>query len=574
MADAHDGPDSPAAHRRLGDRLVSAGLVKRDDVERAAEVAEAEGRRLGEVILEWGLVEEREIFRQLADQYQLEFSDAEALFGAVDRDAAGTLSRDQQEQLGVLPLDEEAERMRVAVCDPDADLDALAQSLCAPAGRLAPVLVTPTDLRRLQWSADLAPPESPGPDEQRASADLLQNDVRLESIHAGLFDAILAEAVAHGASDVHLEPRAGGARVRLRVDGQLRDCEHLGIDAERLRGVVSVVKVRSALDITDRRRPQEGRFTVRIAGRELDVRVQSQPTLHGEAVVLRLLSQTRSLRDLDRLGFLPGLREAFLRLLQSPTGLVLVAGPSGSGKTTTLYAGLQVLAADSTRKVITVEDPIEYAVDGVQQTQVDPEHDYTFSQAVRTLVREDPDVILIGEIRDPETALEALRASQTGHLVLATIHANDAVDAVQRLFDLGMHPNSIAAELLAVVAQRLARRLCPACRRPWEVDRSLLREVFPVGAPEDFQALRCDGCAECRGYGSRGRLAVGELLTTSRELRAAVSAHTSLDDLRQAALGAGLRSMRSEALDLVQQGFIDLRELPRLFGLEMLAGWD
>jgi type IV pilus assembly protein PilB len=240
-----------------------------------------------------------------------------------------------------------------------------------------------------------------------------------------------------------------------------------------------VLKVSSELDISEHRLPQGGRFTARAGGRVFDLRVQTQPSLHGEHAILRLLPQGEKLLTIEDLGFAPHIAQAYDRLLRVPAGLVLVVGPTGSGKSTTLYAGLQVLSRDPTRKVISVEDPIEYALDGIQQVVARPDLGFGFAQAMRAFVREDPDVILVGEIRDGETALEAIRASQTGHLVLSTLHCNDAVDAVQRLRDLGMHKNSIAAELQAVFAQRLAKRICPGCKIDAVPDPSSRARCFP-----------------------------------------------------------------------------------------------
>jgi type IV pilus assembly protein PilB len=360
-------------------------------------------------------------------------------------------------------------------------------------------------------------------------------------------------------------------RVRLRVDGDLHDTLGFLPSASQLLSLVNVIKVRAGLDIAERRVPQGGRFTTRTGGHVYDVRVQTQPALYGEHVVLRLLSQDSKLLTIGELGFPPAQARAYRRLLRSPAGLTLVVGPTGSGKSTTLYAGLQVLARDPSRKVITVEDPIEYAIPWVQQTQVRPEVGFGFAHAMRAFVREDPDVILLGEIRDGETALEALRASQTGHLVLSTLHCNDAVDAVQRLIDLGMHPSSIASELAAVFAQRLAKRICEGCRAPAEPDSELLEEVFPDGPPPGLKVFRGLGCAHCNGIGTFGRVAVVEHLAGSWLLRRAIIQRHPVDELRATALAQGLLPMRDQALALVTAGVIAFEELRDLLPTERLA---
>jgi type IV pilus assembly protein PilB len=337
--------------------------------------------------------------------------------------------------------------------------------------------------------------------------------------------------------------------------------------------LVNVIKIRAKLDIAERRVPQGGRFSTRSGERVFDVRVQIQPTLHGEHVILRLLPQDARVVSITELGFQTHVAQAYRRLLESPQGLVLVVGPSGSGKSTTLYAGLRLLAADMTRKVITIEDPIEYALDHVQQSQVRPELGWGFAQAMRAFVREDPDVILIGEIRDEETALEAVRASQTGHLVLSTLHCNDSVDAVQRLLDLGLHQNSITSELIAVFAQRLAKRICEGCKVPDTAPNpALLAELFGTGGPPaGFRAWRGKGCPRCSWRGTFGRIAVVEHLAVGTALRRAIVRRPPVDELRTVALDAGLVSLREEALAAVAAGSIALDELRTLLPPERLA---
>jgi type IV pilus assembly protein PilB len=359
--------------------------------------------------------------------------------------------------------------------------------------------------------------------------------------------------------------------MRLRVDGDLRDVTGLQFSSAQLLSLMNVIKVRAGLDIAERRVPQGGRFTTRTGGHVYDVRVQTQPALHGEHVVLRLLPQDTKLLTISDLGFPIKPARSYRRLLKTPAGLTLIVGPTGSGKSTTLYAGLQVLAEDPTRKVLTIEDPIEYAIPGIQQAQVRPELGFDFAHAMRAFVREDPDVILVGEIRDAETALEALRASQTGHLVLSTLHCNDAVDAVQRLIDLGMHPSSIASELAAVFAQRLAKRICDGCRQPARPDPELLSEVFPQGVPANFEVFHGTGCARCNGSGTYGRIAVVEHLPASPLFRRAITGRLPVDELRAIALGAGLVPMRDQALVHVARGVIAFEELRDLLPSERLA---
>jgi len=556
----------------LAERLVAAGLAKREEVEAALENAPRGGRSLAETLVLAGASDETAIFREAAAERGVKLESAEELFARVDPRLSRSLPRVYQNRRRVVPIARDAGTLLVVSCDPDAQVLELANALDTTRVELR--LVTPTDFRRLQWAIDLGqlPAANSSLRARLRGSDLLSHDVRMEPQHLGLLDALLADAAGERASDLHLERYGSRVRVRLRVDGDLHDIDHYRLRVEQLAGIVNALKVRAGLDIAESRAPQGGRCSLRIGGRIFDLRVQTQPSLHGEHVIVRFLPQDRELFSVEVLGFSRELSTRFVRTLQSPSGLVLVAGPTGSGKSTTLYAGLQQLARQRTRKVISVEDPIEYAIEDVQQTQVNPAVGFDFAQAMRFFVRQDPDVILVGEIRDPETALEALRASQTGHLVLSTIHANDAVDAVQRLFDLGQHPNSIAAELLAVFAQRLAKRICVACRAPDEPDAALLREIFPHGAPPEFRSYRGRGCERCRGRGSYGRIAVGELLPSSRELRLAISHHAALDELRAIAQASGLIGLRASALAWVEAGTIALEALPGLFSQELLAG--
>jgi type IV pilus assembly protein PilB len=531
----------------LAERLIAAGLIKPEAAESAAELVSRARKSLAEVLVETGAGDELEIYREAAAQRGVALASADELFAQVDAGLSHSLPRPYQNRRRVMPISRQDGNLLVVSCDPEAQVLELGNAL--DADRVELRLVTPTDLRRLQWAVDLGqlPATSDAVRARVRGADLLAHDVRMQPQHVGLLDALLADAVGERASDLHLERYGRRVRVRLRVDGDLYDVSHYRLRVEQLAGVVNALKVRARLDIAETRAPQGGRCSLRLGGRAFDLRIQTQPSLHGEHVVARFLAQDRERIDVESLGFSHELAARFVRALASPSGLVLVTGPTGSGKTTTLNAGLQKLASQRSRKVISVEDPIEYAIDDVQQTQVNAAVGFDFASAVRVLVRQDPDVILIGEIRDPETALEALRAAQTGHLVLSTIHANDAVDAVQRLFDLGQHPNSIAAELLAVFSQRLAKRICVACREPSQPHPALLREIFPRGAPADFRAFRGRGCERCRGRGSYGRIAIGELLPTSRDLRLAISHHVALDELRAAATTAGLVPLRASA---------------------------
>jgi general secretion pathway protein E len=387
-------------------------------------------------------------------------------------------------------------------------------------------------------------------------ADLLETENDAPIIR--LINALLTQAVREGASDVHLEIFETRALVRFRVDGALRDV------VEPRRGLhpamVSRIKVMASLDIAERRLPQDGRIALRIAGRAIDVRVSTIPTANGERVVLRLLDKQAGRLTLDALGMAPATRDAIDALIQQPHGILLVTGPTGSGKTTTLYSALSRLDR-RTRNILTVEDPIEYELDGVGQTQVNPRIEMTFARALRAILRQDPDVVMIGEIRDLETAQIAVQASLTGHLVLATLHTNDAPGAVTRLIDMGIEPYLLASTMNGALAQRLVRKLCADCKAPYEPDAAE-RKVFGAAAPE--RLYRAAGCGACNFSGYRGRTGIYELLTADDELRHLIHDGAEESVLRERAVSSGMVRLREDGLRWVRDGTTSLDEVLRV----------
>ena len=376
-----------------------------------------------------------------------------------------------------------------------------------------------------------------------------------------LADALLNEAIDRGASDVHIEPDADALRVRFRFDGTLHTVGRL---PPRLApSLAARLKVVAGLDVAEKRRPQDGRLHLRHGDRDVDLRVSSLPTAHGEKLVLRVLDRAAAAPDLDGLGLDPASLTTLRRALRSPHGMVLATGPTGSGKTTTLYAALQSLDCDRLN-VITAEDPIEYQLAGINQVHVRPDIGFGFPEALRSFLRQDPDVIMVGEIRDRETADVAVRAALTGHLVLSTLHTNDAISAVTRLTDMGVEPFLIAAALRLSLAQRLLRRLCASCKRP---ERSGAAFAAELGIDGDEDVFGPVGCPLCGGTGYRGRLAVVEVVAVTEPLQALAARRAPVHELRAEAMRTGWRPLRDAALDVVRRGETSLEEVLRATAL-------
>jgi type IV pilus assembly protein PilB len=560
--------------RGLGDILIHTGAAEPVDVSRATDRASKTGKLLWREFIDEGF-DEASVFRALAEQSGRHFGHVREILRDIDPTVFDRLSRAYMEHNRVIPLQVENGRATVVTSQPSTTFPGLEAALGVDEYEIE--LVTPTDFQRL-WRAlvsgrldEESAAEEADMDSTLGSDRDLMASTQVDTKMVALFESMLLDAVAERASDIHLERYDDDVRVRFRIDGELLDMEHYRIRPDELQGLVNIIKINAGMDIAERRLPQGGRFRRRAGGKTFDLRVQTQPTLHGEYAVIRLLPQDQRILDIEELGFPPDVASDYRRLLDSPGGMILVVGPTGSGKSTTLYAGLQVLAADASRKVITVEDPIEYSIAGVEQTQARPQIGFAFSDAMRSFVRQDPDVILVGEIRDGETALEAIRASQTGHLVLSTLHTNDAVDVIQRLLDLGMNPNSISSELIAVIAQRLAKRICKNCKTSAKPDPAILAELFPHGAPDDFECFRGRGCSVCSGRGTKGRIAVIEYLRVREEMRKAISRRLPVDELRDHAVEAGLHTMRESAIWLVENGIVPLEELPRVLPAERMG---
>ncbi|MEL6476095.1 MAG: ATPase, T2SS/T4P/T4SS family [Pseudomonadota bacterium] len=550
-------PDrAPDLLARLGENLTAAGHLDAAGLARAERVSAETGERLDHVLCRLGLVEEGDM------------ADALAALAGLDRIApqafpdlplcAEDLSLRFLKSARILPVAERGEVLRIAVADPldIAAAEAVAMRLNRPVER---GLATPAEidaaLARLYETEDLAADTDPADSDTAADVARLR-DLASEAPVIRLVNQLIAKAVEARASDIHIEPMEGRLRIRLRVDGALTEIDP---PPGTLRAaIISRIKIMARLNIAEQRLPQDGRMQLTVAGRQIDMRVATVPTLAGEGVVLRLLDRAGLVLEFDALGFDALAKAQFLPLIERPNGILLVTGPTGSGKTTTLYAALEHINTTD-RKIITIEDPVEYQLPGVTQIQVKPQIGLSFASGLRSILRQDPDVIMIGEIRDAETAEIAVQAALTGHLVLATLHTNSAVAAINRLRDMGVEDYLITATLIGVQAQRLLRRLCPHCHRPME---AAMAEGLAPGIRADFRAP--GGCEACRGRGFKGRTGVLEVLTVTEEIRRAILARADVTELEALAVQAGMRPMRAHGIEKAAAGETALTELARV----------
>ncbi|MBM7623781.1 type II secretion system ATPase GspE [Sporohalobacter salinus] len=385
-------------------------------------------------------------------------------------------------------------------------------------------------------------------------------DLAQEAPIIRLVNVIITNGLKQGASDIHIEPFEDDIRIRYRIDGVLYETESPPKNV--LPAIITRIKIMADLDIAERRLAQEGRIRIKVLGRQLDIRVSITPTLEGESAVLRLLDRAEVLLNLDNLGFDEQILDRYLTAVEQPNGILLVTGPTGSGKTTTLYATLNYLRSTD-KKIITIEDPVEYQLDGINQIQVKPEIDFTFAEGLRSILRQDPDIIMVGEIRDLETAEIAIQAALTGHLVLATLHTNDAAGAINRLLDMGVENYLLASTLNGVLAQRLVRRLCSECKESYQPDESQL-EILNKQVDDLDQAYQVVGCEECNDIGFAGRIGIYELITADQDIKSAISGGQRVEDIRKLARNKGMDSLFASGWEKLKSGITTIDEIIRV----------
>ena len=377
-----------------------------------------------------------------------------------------------------------------------------------------------------------------------------------------LVDSLVTEAVKNRASDIHIEPEQKKVRVRFRIDGQLQEVDVLPKALQE--SIISRIKVLADMDIAETRSAQDGRINMQLENRQLDIRVSTFPTIYGENVVLRLLDKSSVLLGLKELGFLEECLASFNKLIYRPNGIILVTGPTGSGKTTTLYAALTSISSME-KNIITIEDPVEYELPLIRQTPVNPKAGMTFANGLRNILRQDPDIIMVGEIRDRETAEIAIQSSLTGHLVFSTLHTNDAASALTRLIDMGVEPFLVSSSLIGILAQRLVRLICVKCKEKYTPDADMLKDL---GLPKDGTYFHGRGCPACKKTGFKGRIGIFEFLVLNEDIRKMVEAKTSADEIKRKAVSLGMRTLRQDGIVKVQQGLTTPDEVIRVAEME------
>ena len=545
---------------RLEQLVLERGLVTPEALVRARLVQAETGERLDSVLTRLGMVAEQALAGALARETGLPIA-ATGDFPA-EPVLADAVSVRFLRDVKAIPIAESNGSVDVALIDPldPYPLEALSFAL---GRKIRPLVAKANDLEaaldRLYGAAAQAQSSEETVDE--SDVERLK-DLASDAPVVRTVNNLIARASEQRASDIHIEPAEDCVRVRFRVDGALVDIETL--PAQMKLPLVSRIKVMASLDIAERRLPQDGRLRVAVRGHEIDLRIATSPTIHGESVVMRILDRSSLSLDFQTLGFEDDVLEMYLHALKQPHGIVLVTGPTGSGKTTTLYASLAALNQPD-RKILTIEDPIEYRLAGINQTQVKPQIGLTFAAALRSFLRQDPDVMMVGEIRDLETAEVAIQSALTGHTILSTLHTNTAAASVTRLLDMRVEPFLITSTLNAVLAQRLVRRLCPKCREAYEPPKGFLKSLMPgSGDVQDVPVLyRPKGCDACGHTGFRGRLAVMELLPVTDEIAGMVLARAEAREIQRSAVAHGMRTMLADGILKSQQGLTTIEEVLR-----------
>lgn len=552
---------------RIGDALVSMGLITEEQLTEALakQKTKPEGTLLGDTLVEMGFIQDEQLAKALHNHLHVEYVDISKI--EINEDAVRMVGGQLARKYRLIPIgfaEEDVNVIRVAMADPQ-DYMALDDIGMMTGLQVEPLIASTSQINNQidrffgkQAADDIA--EQFMKEQTDYGDDGADDDARKEDVENSpiviLVRSIIEQAVRQKASDIHIEPFEGLVRVRFRVDGVLREINTY--DKSMFPAIIARLKIISGMDISEKRKPQDGRITIDVDHREYDIRVSNLPTVYGEKVVMRIASKEGFKRDKSQLGLRPEDLVKFDNILKNPNGIILVTGPTGSGKSTTLYTALSEISTEEVN-VVTVEDPVEANVDGVNQVQVNNKADMTFANALRSILRQDPDVIMIGEIRDGETAEIAVRASITGHLVVSTLHTNSTAATVGRLVDMGIEPYLLGDSLVGIIAQRLVRRLCEC-----KVEKqATAEEKRIIGVPEDQEQIIYEpgGCQLCGETGYRGRIGIYEIMTITQNLRRLIAQNVTADVIKEQAEKDGMSSLRASAAKYVREGVTSVAEL-------------
>ena len=552
---------------RLGDVLVNSGVITAEQLQKGLELQKGSGRKLGETLVDEGITTEENIAKALSSQLGYEMVDLQDI--SIDEEILNLVPPNILKKHTMIPFEYSRTGMnvlRVAMSDP-MNMAAMDDINIITNLQVEPVVATPRDVMlaldryygQAEVNSALEEYVKEKTSQMAEQEDIYSDDINNSPI-VQLVKTMIEQAVRQRASDIHIEPMEKQVRVRYRIDGALYEKATYNISL--LPALVARIKIIGGMDISEKRKPQDGRITQVVDRREFDIRVSILPTVYGEKIVMRLTSKNALSREKSQLGLKPHDLQRFDHILKNPHGILLVTGPTGSGKSTTLYTALSELNKEDVN-IITVEDPVEANIDGINQVQVNNKADLTFASALRSILRQDPDIIMIGEIRDQETASIAVQASITGHLVVSTLHTNSAASTITRLVDMGIEPYLIADSTVGVIAQRLVRRLCPDCKRAKKADAEDL-EMLMRKPEEDLTIYEPCGCPKCDGTGFRGRIGVYEIMEVTPQLKHIISKGGEVEAIKAQSLKDGMHTLRMSATELVLDGTTSVQEMMRV----------